>query len=199
MVWAISLGMPKPWPYDPDIADIVLTRIAQGGNRSALAHVLADDDRLPGVTTWFKWLQDEPDLAKAYTRACEARAEVKAAEIEEIADNPELGETETDKLVDGNVFTEVKRADMLEHRRLRIETRKWIAAKLNPKKYTERQQVEHSGSIHHTVSDLSDDELNAKLLELMTTGRLKLPGGAELIEVDDAPPPPADDEDDDLW
>mgnify|MGYP001290710800 FL=1 len=36
---------------------------------------------------------------------------------------------------------------MIEHRRLQIESRKWLLARLMPKKYGDKQQVEHSGSI----------------------------------------------------
>lgn len=181
--------MARPSTYSRERADIILERVALGGPRSALAHVLTDDDALPCITTWFKWLRDNAELAQAYTRACEARAEVKAAEIEAIADTPEEGEVVT-VTPDG---TTVKTGDMIEHRKLRIETRKWVAAKLNPKRYTERQHIEHSGELNVTLG--TDDELVAELLHLAATGRLKLPG-VELVELDAVTDTPSEDEDD---
>lgn len=67
-----------------------------------------------------------------------------AEEIHQIADTPVEGVTITTK-ADGGV--EEKRADMIEHRRLQIESRKWLLARLMPKKYGDKQHVEHSGSI----------------------------------------------------
>ena len=56
-------------------------------------------------------------------------------EIVEIADTPEFGIKKVTK-ADGSV--EQTEADMIEHRRLRIDTRKWAAAKMAPKKYGEK-------------------------------------------------------------
>jgi hypothetical protein len=35
---------------------------------------------------------------------------------------------------------------MIEHRRLQVDARKWIAAKLKPKKYGDKQQTEVTGA-----------------------------------------------------
>lgn len=186
----------RSYPFSQDAADIVLERIAQGGERSALAHVLGDDENLPGLTTWFKWLRERPSLAVDYTRACEARGEVKAAEIEEIADTPQLGEKVT---VKGDGTVEVVTGDMIEHRKLRIETRKWANCHLNPKKYTPKTAIEHSGQL--ALVEGKDDELMQELVDMLATGRLKLPNGVELMidegeDDEDLAGPPQDDEDD---
>ena len=34
---------------------------------------------------------------------------------------------------------------MIEHRRLQIETRKWLLGKMAPKKYSDKQIYEHGG------------------------------------------------------
>ena len=65
-----------------------------------------------------------------------------ADEIMQIADNTQEGAIVTEK-ADGSA--EIKRADMLEHRKLRIESRKWLAAKLLPKVYGDKVQQEVSG------------------------------------------------------
>lgn len=166
----------RSYPFSQDAADIVLERIAQGGARSALANVLQDDENLPGLTTWFKWLRERPSLAVDYTRACEARSEIKAAEIEEIADTPQLGEKIT---VKGDGSVEVVTGDMIEHRKLRIETRKWANSHLNPKKYTPKTAIEHSGTLE--ILDADSEALMQELMDMLATGRLKLPNGVELM------------------
>ena len=35
---------------------------------------------------------------------------------------------------------------MIDHRRLQIDTRKWLIGKMAPKKYGDKQQLEHSGA-----------------------------------------------------
>ncbi|WCD56188.1 terminase small subunit [Caulobacter phage BL94] len=179
----------RSFPFNQHIANIVLERIAEGGKRSALSHVLADDEDLPSAPTWFKWLDERPELAKAYAHACAARAEVKAAELEEISDTPVLGEKTTLK-ADGSV--EIVTGDMLEHRKLQVETRKWIAAKLNPSKFNmQNMAVHHSGSI--AMTSVATEELVAELLAMAASGRLKLPDGMQIIEVDDPEEEPEDD------
>ena len=61
-------------------------------------------------------------------------------EILEIADSIELGETITTK-AGGQ---EVTQADMIQHRRLKIDARKWIISKLMPKKYGDSTQIQNS-------------------------------------------------------
>jgi hypothetical protein len=36
---------------------------------------------------------------------------------------------------------------MIDHRRLKVDTRKWYLSKLAPKRYGDRIAVEHSGSV----------------------------------------------------
>ena len=93
-------------------------------------------------STFYRWLQQDEELCKRYARARADQAQVMADEITQIADNTQEGVIVTEK-ADGSV--ETKRADMLEHRKLRIESRQWLAAKLLPKVYGERIQQEHSG------------------------------------------------------
>ena len=74
----------------------------------------------------------------------------------EIADEQQVGEIITEKpytfegaVVKENgepvIVREVKQADMIEHRKLRIETRLKLLAKWNPRKYGDKVQQELSG------------------------------------------------------
>jgi hypothetical protein len=83
----------------------------------------------------------EDSFANQYARALQDRAEVFAEELVHIADTPQIGEIKTIK-ADGSV--EVKQVDMIEHRRLQISTRQWIASRMNPKKYGDKLQ--HGGA-----------------------------------------------------
>ena len=119
----------RPSEYDPQIAaDICLTISTTS---LSLERVCDSDDRFPSARTFWRWMLDREELRQMYTRAKDASLQILAEEIQQIADETQVGEIITIK---GNE-REVKMADMLEHRRLRIESRKWLLAKLAPKKY----------------------------------------------------------------
>jgi len=87
-------------------------------------------------------------FAERYARAREVLLERHADEIIDLADQARMGEITTTK-ADGGI--EVKQADMVERSRLQIESRKWLLARLMPKKYGDRQKVEHEGGVSLTV------------------------------------------------
>ena len=89
------------------------------------------------------------ELRQLYARAKEEQLQILADEIIPVADTPQMGEIITVKGED----REVKMCDMLEHRKLRIESRKWLLAKLAPKKYGDRIQQEISGEINVSLAD----------------------------------------------
>lgn len=109
--------------YSQEIADKVCELIASGKSLRQI-HALGE---MPAPSTVLFWRDKYPEFAEHYTRALEARTELMAEELIEIAD----GEPDAD----------------VNRDRLRVETRKWVAAKLLPKKYGDKQQVEHSGEV----------------------------------------------------
>ena len=96
------------------------------------------------VSTAFRWEIEIPEHAENATRAREAGCHVMACEMKEIADTPRIGIIRTTK-PDGQV--EEREEDMTQHRRLQIETRKWLLSKWASKIYGDKQQIEHTGSI----------------------------------------------------
>lgn len=126
------------YPKDELVPEIC-ARLAQG---EPLAQICRDP-HMPGVTTVWEWQHADKSIAESIARAREAGHDVLAAQCLEIANTPVIGEEQTTK-ADGTV--EVKRGDMLGHRKLQIETRLKLLAKWDPKRYGERQAVEHSVS-----------------------------------------------------
>lgn len=99
---------------------------------------------MPSMSTVFKWLREIPEFTQQYTRAKEESADVLAEDIISIADD---GTNDTYKrdLGDGTESEEVN-FDHIQRSKLRVEARKWIAAKLKPKKYGDKIQQEHVGA-----------------------------------------------------
>ena len=100
---------------------------------------------MPAMSTVFKWLASNEEFSEQYARARETQADALFDEILDIADTPMIGEkTKADK--EGNIV-EVTTGDMIEHRRLQVDARKWMAGKLRPKKYGEKLDLNVDGKL----------------------------------------------------
>jgi hypothetical protein len=95
---------------------------------------------LPSPSIIRKWLiePEKSEFLHQYEIALSMRADLFFDEILEIADSPQIGETITTKAG----AKEVTQADMIQHRRLRIDVRKWIVSKLMPRKYGDSTQMD---------------------------------------------------------
>ena len=123
-----------PEGYGQDTADAICEHLADGTSLRAICRL----DGMPSTSTVCKWLSLRSTFAEQYTRAREAQADALFDEILDIADTHERGEKRTTK-ADGAV--ETVEADMIEHRKLRIDARKWMAGKLRPKKYGDKTLI----------------------------------------------------------
>lgn len=93
---------------------------------------------MPCTAAVFNWLAKHPDFVEQYARAREAQADALADDILDIANTPLVGQIrKTD--AEGNV--EVTEEDMLGHRKLQVDARKWIASKLKPRKYGDKLEL----------------------------------------------------------
>ena len=135
----------RPSLYTEALAAKICRRLAEGESLRAICA----DKVMPAISTVMGWLFNgkHEDFSEQYTRARQAQAEFRADEIIEIADAAEHGGSE-----------EVQAA------RLRVDARKWIAAKLLPKKYGDKLQHTGEGGgpirVRPDLSKLTDEELN---------------------------------------
>ena len=132
--------------YDKDIFfPMILSEIEEG---NSLRSVLSKKD-MPSRYTFFEWLKDDDVKANQYARACEVRAEGIFEDILEIADNSSNDTIYTDK-------GEIPNSEWIARSRLKVDARKWMLGKMNPKKYGERIQQEHSGEVTQTIISLGN-------------------------------------------
>lgn len=101
---------------------------------------LINENKDVSVNIFFKWLREDESFAKQYASAQEIRAEAMFDEMLLIADTPVKGTViKTTKFGD-----EITVSDMIAHRRLQVDTRKWYLSKINPRKFSEKVQTELS-------------------------------------------------------
>jgi hypothetical protein len=118
---------------DAEKAQAVVDQIADTGK--SLRKVCEENEIKP--STFLRQVALDENLAEQYARAMQVRADTHFSEIVEISDTQQIGTVETSK----EWGTETKTADMVEHRRLRIDARKWVIARMNPRKYGDKLEL----------------------------------------------------------
>ena len=88
-------------------------------------------DGMPKPRTVNTWLHKDEKFFAAYTRARAIGGDAIAANMMSVADNGD--------------------EDDVQHRRLMIETRKWLLARWFPTNYGDRMKHEHDGNVALTV------------------------------------------------
>lgn len=88
--------------------------------------------------TFWAWIDADDEKVKQYTRACEARAEALLDEAFDIVDSTEADVYKDD---DGNVKID---GNTVQRARLQYDARKWLVSKLNPKKYGDKMDIDHT-------------------------------------------------------
>lgn len=130
----------RPTDYTEELGRSICVRLAEGESIRGICR----DDLMPSRTTVFNWLLDDKYSAflDQYEKSREIQAETLADEITDIADN-----STNDYMIRlyGDDEKEVINPENIQRSRLRIDARKWIASKLKPKKYGEKNQMELSG------------------------------------------------------
>jgi hypothetical protein len=107
-----------------ELINTICEEMAKG---RSLRSVLRDEG-MPDRVTFFKWIDNNEERINQYASAREARADVIFEQILLISDSQE-GDTIT--LEDGK---EVTNHDVIQRARLRVDSRKWILGKMQPKK-----------------------------------------------------------------
>lgn len=98
---------------------------------------------MPSEALVRKYAIDDTAFAAQYAQARDQGLDVLADEIIDISNTPVVGT----KSVSKPTGVEVSEGDMIDHRRLQIDARKWYLSKLAPKRYGDRLAVEHSGKV----------------------------------------------------
>ncbi|WP_325051859.1 terminase small subunit-like protein [Sinorhizobium meliloti] len=130
---------------------------------------ICNAEGMPSESLVRKWVMQDEDFGAQYARAREAGMEALADEILQIADSQE---GDVLKNEDGR---EIVNHDAIQRARLRVDTRKWLMSKIAPKKYGDRLDLNHSGSI----GALSDDALDARLAKLLGKAGIAPVAGGE--------------------
>jgi hypothetical protein len=136
-----------PVEYTEELADEFCKRIALG---RSLRSVCEDED-MPDASTVFLWKRTKSGFVERYARATEERGLTYGDRISDLIDAVLLGDYEVDRA------------------RLALDGLKWTAARLAPKQYGDKQQVEVTADLGATAArvlmDLTQQARDAKAIE----------------------------------
>ncbi len=154
----------RPSSYTQDIADRICSELADGKSMRTVCKA----DGMPSMQTVFSWLRTMPAFLEQYTRAKEDAADAFAEEMLDIADD-----AANDWMAANDPENPGYRlnGEHINRSRLRVDTRKWIASKLKPKKYGDKVQTELTGADGKAlIPEMSDTDVARTLAFLLAKG-----------------------------
>lgn len=148
--------MGRPTIYTDELAAEICRRIVEGESLTRICK----DEGMPNVSSVYLWLFKNKDFSNQYARAREDQADTYSDQIVDIGEEiPMMVITDED----GKVTKRIDPAGV-NRNRLRVDARKWVAAKLKPKKYGDRQilagdkeapvEIKHSNILDETILNL---------------------------------------------
>lgn len=151
----------RPSIYSPELIATILARISNGDS----LRKITSTEGMPSMDTVWKWLIKYPNFAEQYARAREEQAETYADEIIAIIDE------QPQQIVDDKG---VARTDSgwVSWQRNRVDTRKWVASKLKPKKFGDRTTLAGDSEAPVVVQNQTTDEVREmlKMIEMKVRG-----------------------------
>jgi hypothetical protein len=146
---ASSKPVGRPTLYTQELATLICSEIAAGEKVTDICQA----DSMPSPRSVYQWLAKYPEFSQQYAQAQADRTHAMAEDILAIADD---GTNDWMERNHGDDESWVTNGEALQRSRLRVDTRKWLMSKMAPKKYGDKQQVEHSGSIESTSKEQRD-------------------------------------------
>ena len=119
----------------------IIAAILEGLSMGTPLTLICEPEAMPAPNTVWDWQQKDRAFSDAIAHARASGFDRIAWDALRIADTPVIGVEITVK----PTGDEVRKADMLGHRRLQVESRLKLLAKWDPKRYGEKITQEHSG------------------------------------------------------
>lgn len=145
--------MGRPSSYTAEVAAAICERVANG---ETLRSICREDD-FPGHSTVYRWLDENQEFAGRFAAARAQGEDVIAQECLEIADDGSNDWMEQHSEESASAGWRLN-GDHVQRSKLRIDTRLKLLAKWNPKKWGDKQHIEHSGKLGLESLIAGDDD-----------------------------------------
>ena len=124
----------RPTLYTTEIAKEICNQISE--TMFSLKTLCERNPHWPKSTTIRDWRREKKEFSAMYAQAKEDQADLMVEQILEIADNVNK-DTVIKTTKDGEEY-EMANNEWINRSRLRVDTRKWAAARLRPKAYGDK-------------------------------------------------------------
>ncbi len=131
--------MARPSDYTQELADKICAELSEG---VSLRGVCLKEE-MPSLQTIFNWMRTKPGFLEQYARAKQESADAMADEILDISDDG-TNDWEEREIAGGRTIIALN-SEAVQRSKLRVDTRKWLMAKMKPKKYGEQLDVTSGG------------------------------------------------------
>jgi hypothetical protein len=171
------MSMGRPSDYTDELAEEICAQVSEGKSLTDIC----ESESMPARRTVYRWLREKPDFHRLYDTAVMDRADIIGNEIIGIADD-----------TSGDFITDDKGRTVVDHEninrsRLRVDARKFVASRLNPRKWGERTEIVGAGGapLFDRDSLLTDDQ---RTFETARRIAFILEKGKRILEQQEAPP-----------
>jgi hypothetical protein len=141
----------RPTDYNQKIADEICEAVAT--STDGLKKIAARFPHFPNVDTIYTWRYRHKEFSDKYAEAKRKQADLLVEEITDISDD-----ATNDYIIDEN-GNEKLNSEHVQRSRLRVDTRKWIACKLLPKVYGEKNKEKDDESSTQSLMQKLIDKL----------------------------------------
>ena len=117
------------------------------------------DSGMPSLKTIYAWIDKDESKRKQYARACEVRADLIFDEIMDISNSTD------EDIINLDNGKQAINHHVIMRDRLRVDSRKWMLSKMNPKKYGDRLDIDHGGKLDVEVT-LTPEQREKRIQEL---------------------------------
>lgn len=173
-------GQPK---YDRvEVGAHICSELKKGRSLDSICRA----EGMPAISTVLDWVEQDPAFAEQYAHARKIGYALLADEIIQLSDKTHEWVTVQELDSDGRPMTDEKgnpklkqvlmplSADVIAHKRVQIDTRKWMLSKMLPKVYGDKVTNEHTGAEGGPIAIAAVDLKNLSDEELENMNRLML-------------------------
>jgi hypothetical protein len=153
--------MARPTTYTQELADNICEQLALGYS----LRTVCKPDNMPCIASIFNWFRTQPGFLEQYEKAKQESTDAMAEDLLDIADNGTNDYMEYEDR-NGNLGWKIN-GENIQRSRLRADTRKWLMAKMKPKKYGDKIDMTTNGENINKAKELTDEELNARISQYL--------------------------------
>ncbi|MDP0495063.1 MAG: terminase small subunit protein [Verrucomicrobiota bacterium JB024] len=141
----------RPSKYSAGVGDAICERLAQGESLRSVCQ----EGEYPNAATVYRWLREHEEFRHNYARAKQDGADAMAEDILDIADDGTNDWMEKYGK-EGESLGWMINGEAVQRSKLRIEARKWLMAKLLPKKYGDKLELDGNALTPSVIVGLKD-------------------------------------------